>query len=191
MGSAVLAAAAAYARNEDARGQTPRDDGFFGDDSADGADFVEGVLLSVKDSFEEKKVPYLGNLLANVAFNPDVDAATANTALRLADAASWLELVVLGIFADETYPMPASEMPIGTNWSTWTQLYAVRALLEPPRSLLQYARTVGEHGLPGFDLNLNDISLTSGGALLSGLMELTTIERAERDPIHNTLTSSS
>jgi hypothetical protein len=188
VGAVILAASAAYVHNQEFRGQTPRDDGFLDGGNANGAEFVEGVMLAAKDSYEERKVPYLGNLLANIAFNPGMDLGTANTALRLGENASWLELVVLGVFADEdTYPMPRHELPHGHDWETWSQMAAARRLLEPPRELLKHAARVGARGAPGYDLNLDAMSLTSGGSLITGLMELTTIERSERDPIYATL----
>lgn len=186
----ILAASAAFVHNEQFRGQKVREDGFFDGTHSSGAEFVEGVLLTARDSYEEQKVPFLGNLLANVAINPEIDARTANTAIRLAEESSWLELVVLGVFDDaKTYPMPPRRAPRGTDWGTWSQLDALRRLLEPPRSLLKHEPRVGERGMPGYDLNLNAISSTSGGLLLSSLMELRTIDRSERDPVYATISS--
>lgn len=59
-------------------GKQVRDDGFFGGEESDGYAFAEGVMLAAKDAFEERKVRYMGNLLANVALDSTIDAATAN-----------------------------------------------------------------------------------------------------------------
>lgn len=188
VGTVLLAASAAFTEQEQLHGRTVRDDGFFEDDTAPGAEFVEGVLLSAKDSFEERKAPYLGNLIASVAFDTGVDAGTANYALRLAEGLSWTEFLVLGVFADpERYPMPENQIPDGTAWASWTQLMALKRLLDPPASMLTYAEKTLDYGLPSYDLNLSVVSLTTSGFLLTSLMKLDTIPDTERRPVYDTI----
>ncbi len=190
VGTVLLAASAAFTFQEQMHGRQVRDDGFFADDTAPGAEFVEGVLLAAKDSFEERKVPYLGNLIAAVAFDDGIDAGTANHALRTAEGLSWNEFLVLGVFADqERYPMPARQMPTHTDWASWTHLMALKRLLDPPSSMLDHASTTLDYGLPSFDLNLNAISLTNSGFLLSSLMALTEIPHGDRQPVYDSMTA--
>lgn len=187
VGAVFLSAASAITVKQLA-GQTVRDDGFFDGPSSNGAEFVEGVLLAAMDAYEERKVPYLGNLIANVSFAEDVDAPSAHAALRRANDLSWLELKVLGVFDDgENFPMPARPIPKSSDWPTWTVVNALRELIDPPKSLLTYARSTGLHGAPGYDLNLDAISMQSGGTLICGLMELSTIPQSDRRPIFELL----
>jgi len=73
-------------------GLMPRNDGFFGIHSVErGActeipfvdrpaaeEILEGVLLLSQKEYEEKKIPFLGNLLVNFAFDTRVDRSMAN-----------------------------------------------------------------------------------------------------------------
>lgn len=191
VGTVLLAASAALTAQEQLHGRKARDDGFFADDTAPGARFVEGVLLTAKDAYEEQKVPYLGNLLAAVALDDGIDAGTANHALRSAEALSWNELLVLGVFADPgTYPMPKNELPPHTDWGSWTHLMSVKQLLDPPSSMLTPAEKTHSHGIPGFDLNLDAITLTNSGFLLTSLMSLTTIPDSDRRPVYNSINAA-
>jgi hypothetical protein len=83
--------------------------------------------------------------------------------------------------------MPASKIPEHTDWASWTHLMELKRLLDPPASLLTYADKTLSMGLPGFDLNLNAISLTNSGYLLNALMSLATIPDADRRPVYDSI----
>ena len=59
-------------------GEQVRSDGFF-DETPTGRsmfeELAEGVMLAAQREHEERKVPYLGNLIANLAFSSSVDKA--------------------------------------------------------------------------------------------------------------------
>ncbi|TFC45886.1 hypothetical protein [Cryobacterium shii] len=187
VGAVFLSAASAITVKQ-LEGHTLRDDGFFDGTDSNGAEFVEGVMLAAMDAYEERKVPYLGNLIANVSFAEHIDAPSAHAALRRADDLSWLELRILGIFDDgESYPMPARPIPKSSDWPTWTVAKALQELINPPKSLLKNARSTGSRGQMGYDLNLDAISMQSGGTLICGLMELGSIPKSDRSPIFEML----
>ncbi len=82
-------------------GQAVREDGFFesGVDGRSIADeVIEGVLLSAQRTFEERKVPYHGRLLAGIAFDATVSRAEANYLLRTFDTLSYQQFVLLQVF---------------------------------------------------------------------------------------------
>lgn len=83
-------------------GEEPRDDGFFDADAdgrVDAEEALEGTLLTAANSYEERKVPLLGRLFANVAFDASIRPAHANFLLRLADRLTYRQLVILAFFA--------------------------------------------------------------------------------------------
>lgn len=81
-------------------GETVREDGFFdasfGDRPA-AEEVAEGVLLSAQREHEERKLPYLGKLLAAIAFVPDITRDLANLLTRLGSELSFQQLVVLTV----------------------------------------------------------------------------------------------
>lgn len=183
----LQAAGAINARQQ--LGEEVRADGFFDGDRSDGAEFTEGVFLKAKDSYEERKLPYLGNLIANVAFNEQIGASTAHMALRVAEEMSWLEFCILGIFLDtETHEMPDSEVAVPTNWSSWVIVNSFTSMTEGADSLLRNRRYTGSHGEPRFDLKLSGVEVASRGNLVGSLLQLTDIPKSDFREIYETLT---
>lgn len=77
-----------------------RTDDFFtpqADDRAPAETIFEGVLLKASNAFEEKKVPFLGSIFANVAFRPDVSAGSANYILHLGEGLTYRQLCILAL----------------------------------------------------------------------------------------------
>jgi hypothetical protein len=56
------------------------------------------VLLTAADAWEQRKVPYIGRLFAEVSFEPTVNIPDANYLLRLADQLTYRQLVLLGFW---------------------------------------------------------------------------------------------
>jgi hypothetical protein len=84
-------------------GDEPRRDGFFDrgpDGRADADEVLEGTLLTAANAYEERKVPLIGRLWANLVFDETVSARHANYLLRLADRLTYGQLVALAFFHD-------------------------------------------------------------------------------------------
>ena len=75
---------------------------FFKDKNGDGRPDVEeiweGTLLNAQQEYEERKVPYYANLMANIAFESNFDKARANFLLKLAKNLSYRQLCLIAIF---------------------------------------------------------------------------------------------
>jgi hypothetical protein len=83
-------------------GDMPRSDGFFDagqDGRAQAEEILEGTLLTAANAYEERKVPLLGRMYANLAFDPTVSASHANFLLRVADRVTYHQLQLLAFFA--------------------------------------------------------------------------------------------
>ena len=83
-------------------GESIRTDGFFDSqpDSRSAADEVyEGVILAAQREHEEKKLPFMGNLIANLAFRPDIERGYANYLVRLGGELSYRQLGLFVVFA--------------------------------------------------------------------------------------------
>jgi hypothetical protein len=81
-------------------GRRPRDDGFFDADATGRSkadELLEGVLTKARDAYEEKKLPYLGTLYAQLAFHPKVSARYGNFLIKLAGELTYSQYVALAI----------------------------------------------------------------------------------------------
>lgn len=82
--------------------EQPRQDGFFTDaqdNRASAKEVFEGVVLASQREAEEKKVRLFGNLLANLAFEHDVDREQANFLVGLGRDLTYRQLCLLSLFA--------------------------------------------------------------------------------------------
>lgn len=99
VGAAATFALLKAKENIDA-GRKPRDDGFFATNNSkrsNADEIFEGVLLKAKNEHEEKKVRFLGNAFANIAFTPGFSAAEANYLLHSIENMTYRQLVILSL----------------------------------------------------------------------------------------------
>jgi hypothetical protein len=106
VGAAVLCFAEKYQERLDA-GEQPRQDGFFEDppDNRSAAkELFEATLLAAQREHQEKKLRFFGNLMANIAFHPEIDRAQANHLIETAEALSYRQLCLLALFPKPGQP---------------------------------------------------------------------------------------
>lgn len=99
VGAALLFAARKIDQNR-AAGQQLRTDDFFveqPDGRSPADEVVEGVLIAVQREHEERKLPFYGNLLANLAFQAGYDRAQSNMLIALAQRLSYQQLCLLAL----------------------------------------------------------------------------------------------
>ena len=84
-------------------GESVRDDGFFdaGAGRRSDADEVwESALLKSQREPEEKKLPYMAHLLANLAFDAEIGPAMAHQMTRAAESMTYRQLCILKLSAN-------------------------------------------------------------------------------------------
>lgn len=84
------------------RGEEPRRDGFFDASDADRSDAEEvweSVLLKSQREPEERKLPYMAHLMANVAFDTTIGAHMAHQLTKTAEQLSYRQLCMLSLIA--------------------------------------------------------------------------------------------
>jgi hypothetical protein len=173
---AALAFAVEYAATVARSGRSVRADGWF-DERVGGRpisdEVAEAVVGAARRSTDERRVRHLGYLLAEVAVSPDVDAALAGRALRLADTLSWRQLVLLaGVGRRDRVPLPMAPLEDDPrSWSAWGAREDVAdlqrtGLLDPPIA----AARPGGAALPR--LRPADLRLTRRGVLVHRLLVL-------------------
>jgi hypothetical protein len=184
IGGAFLAAATGVEERL-AAGEKVRTDGFFTSSDggrSDGDEIIEGVLLAAQREHQERKVEYLGYLLANVSFESDIDPFLANWAIDDARELTWAQLVLLSAVGRTEGP-PLPDVEIGTAATSWTSWGIHRQLAN-----LGYAQREMIHGtrketdrlkLAPINMRLREQVLSPAGSLLFQLMWLDRIPEAE------------
>ena len=98
----VFASASAQIRQRIENGETLRADGFF--DSVEGnrsqaEEVVESILLKSQREPQEKKLPYMVNLLANIAFDEDIGTQLAHQVIKAAEQLTYRQFCMLKMSA--------------------------------------------------------------------------------------------
>ncbi len=175
--------------------EDPRDDGFF--EATDRGsrspcdELVEGVLLAAAKEYEERKVPYLGYMVGNIAFTAGIDRALAARLIREAEELTYRQLCILSLIAQkDDYEWPDenayNDQTRVTGWEQWGArrdyeragqdrlgLYGGRVEQNPNMHVI---------GLPKFWLSPGKQKLTNDGRLTYGLMGL---ERMPKDDLQS------
>ena len=192
-GAFALAAAEVARRIGD--GEALRNDGFFagaadGERSA-GEEVLEGVLKGAADAHEERKVPYLANLYAALAFRDDISLPYANALIRLATRCTWRQLVVLA-FLDPDPPdfavrmdrildpgVTAVKEPRDAIWSDFDALGydGLIGVQQEDRSVAHIAAVLGGGSFKGIDRTKS--APTTAGKHLIELMRLREVPEAD------------
>ena len=99
---AVLVIADEEIRKRRASGEDPREDDFFDEKQtgrSDAAEVAESVLLKAQREPEEKKIPYMGYLLASIAFEPKINVHFAHQLIKAAEQLTYRQLCILKLCA--------------------------------------------------------------------------------------------
>lgn len=94
----VLAIAANEIKQRVENGESLRFDDFFKGNASgrsDAEEVAESVLLKCQREPEEKKIPYMGHLLASIAFDAQVSAQMAHQIVKAAEALTYRQLCIL------------------------------------------------------------------------------------------------
>jgi hypothetical protein len=98
----VIAIAAANIGERLRAGEKLRSDDFFNQRSSgrsSAEEVAENVLLTCQREAEERKVPYMGYLLSNLAFDSTISASMAHFITRTAESLTYRQLCILRIAA--------------------------------------------------------------------------------------------
>ena len=94
----VFTLAAAEIHERCNNGEKVREDGFFTpneDGRSDAEEVWENVLLKSQREAEEKKLPYMAHLMANIAFDDTISAEMTHQLIKLAEDLTYRQLCIL------------------------------------------------------------------------------------------------
>lgn len=109
------------------KGEHLRTDDFFDRDITDRSksdEIAEAVLMSAQKEHEEKKLPYLANLLAFIAFEPRIDVGMANYMVKIASSLSYRQYCVLALAVNVT-PTGIHSPPFSNSQNIATQIWTL------------------------------------------------------------------
>jgi hypothetical protein len=89
--------------NKILNGDKIREDDFFSKQNIDRSKsetLLEGTLLKARNEYEEKKIKFYSNFLANLNFNEAISFEKGNTLLRILEQLSYRQLSILSYFND-------------------------------------------------------------------------------------------
>jgi len=154
-------------------GQQVRQDGFFEDrpgERAAGKEILEGVLLVAQREYQEKKLRFHANLLANIAFHQEIDRAQANLLIRVGEQISYRQMCLIALFANEGGHIGLREQKYeGANVSLGTAAVLHEVCDLCVRLLLVCSREAVM--IPAW-VNPSKMKVQGTGAMLYNLMEL-------------------
>lgn len=192
IGAALQWAAERYEERRTA-GEDVRDDGWFdkeptGRSAAE--ELAEGVLIAAQREHEERKVQFIGYLLANLAFYHQIDRHHANRLLRLAQHLSWRQICLLALVRNrdrfnltkETDYAPAKGQPID-----WSIVGVRRELAELGYAQLEMVGASNDDSshLGGTIGSPANLELWGDGQLLYLLMSLDKVSKEDlKEPAH-------
>lgn len=172
-----------------------RSDGFFSvpeDGRPPAEEILEGVLLTAQREHEERKIEYLGYLVANLAFESTMDFYLGNWAIKTAGELTWVQLVLLALIGDEENRSMLPEVEIKSNTQSWNSFgiheqladlgYGHRGLIYGP------SLKTPNLGLVKPNTRLHEQKLGHGGLLLNHLMWLDRIPSFSRLAVLKSLT---
>ena len=156
-------------------GERLREDGFFDRDATDRSkadEIAEAVLISAQREHEERKLPYLANLLASVAFDRTTDAAMANYAVKVASSLSYRQFCVLSLALNPAGAGLIQPARLGVQQSAAPQVWTLRMEifdLYEQRRLIGFSRGPITEPL---DMPLEQLALIGLGSRLHSAMGL-------------------
>lgn len=177
VGGVFIAASAAY-RELLAEGATLRADDFFNADLGDRSsaeEVFEGVFMAAKAEHQERKIPHLGYLMANIAIDDSLDAGVANWAIATAESLTWTQFLLLAaIGRPDEFELPDGDYGTHSpNWNAWGVHNQLADLGVTKREMVGApSRKTENLNLSIFNFNMSDLELRHAGLLLFHLLWL-------------------
>lgn len=180
----VLAIAADQIEQRLKNGETLRDDDFFEENQSgrsDAEEVAESIMLKSQREPEEKKIPYMGRLLANVAFHKEISSEMAHQLAKTAEQLTYRQLCILRLaVAKDDTALRASDYRGQASFSK--ELYQVlyECLDLYYRGLINFGDAVA---FGPTDVKPGNMTVQGLGVDVYSLMQLYTIPSADLNPI--------
>jgi hypothetical protein len=172
----VLAIAAVEIKQRIENGEEIRDDGFFenkADKRSSAEEVVESILLKSQSEPEEKKIPYMGHLIANLAFHKEYSIEMAHQISKAVEQLTYRQLCLLKLSVIKNNINLREENYRGQNTFSKELYQILYEYLELCHH--GFVNMGGEVALGPTDIAPGKISLQGLGADIYNLMQLSKI----------------
>ena len=157
-------------------GEKLRTDGFIEsgvDDRSPSEEILEGTLFAAQRENEEKKIPYLASLYANINFDSTVDRNMANQLIRIASDLTYRQLVIMRVIgAYQTEDLQGAPSRRNTPYkvlSGYDNISIATEIYDLYRRSLVFSQSVI---LNAAGINPSKLEISGIGALIYNLMDL-------------------
>jgi hypothetical protein len=161
-------------------------------------EIVEGTLLAAQREHEERKLLYLGNLLASFAFHEEISRGGANFLLKLADDLSYRQLCLLALadrkdefpsLRDGTFEELEKSLEQGNAPENAVELFTILEEAEGLTNLGMLGQRVQIFMGHGVGFNPAQVQPQRWGGVLNSLMALHEMPTTELEPLAKILSS--
>jgi hypothetical protein len=180
----VLAIAAAEIGERLKNGEKIRSDDFFKEKSSgrsNAEEVAENVLLKSQKEAEERKIPYMGHLLSNIAFDSAISAPMAHQIVKTAEALTYRQLCILKLaVAKQTFQLRNADYRGQTTFTKELYQILYECLDLYHRALINFG---GEVAFGPTDVKPAGMTVQGLGADMFNLMSLAKIPDTDLAPI--------
>lgn len=159
----------------------------------DAQEILEGTLLTAANAHEQRKVEFLGNFYANLAFTPEVSPGYANLLLKLADRLTFGQLQVIAVLGNPELENELIQLGAERNEGAFRSAPAVVAemdelgaagILGVRQQDMSVVRPSNVLGSGSFDsIDLHRARLTDLGRTLHSLLGLSEMPEADQHAV--------
>ena len=156
-------------------GKKLRTDDFYSetlDNRSSSEEILEATLLTAQKECEEKKLPYLANLYANINFDSTINREMANQLIKVASDLSYRQLVILyviGAYQTHSNLIPFRRNKPFNNINGYEKISIATEIYDLYRKGIVYTDNVI---LGVANINPSQLTINGIGALIYNLMEL-------------------
>jgi hypothetical protein len=162
-----------------------RDDGFWASGDGHphpGEEVVEAVLIAAQREPQERKLEYLGCLLAQIAYHEEISVETAMWMVGTAERLTWTQYALISMIGrKEQFDLRGIEVGKGIgSWKGWAIHEELKALGPFGLSIMGApAKETVPANLGLFNMDLADFHLGNGGRLLYDFLGVSDIPAQE------------
>lgn len=159
-------------------GKVLRNDNFFSkktNDRSSSEEILEGTIFAAQREHEEKKLPYLANLYANINFDSTINRQMANQLIKIASNITYRQIVILcvvGSYQTNRITTPKRRESTFSGIGGYDKISIASEIFDLYQSSLLFSKSAI---LDAAGFVPAQLEVSGNGALLYNLMELFTM----------------
>lgn len=143
---------------------------------------LEGTLMKARNEYEENKIIFYSNFIANINMDSSISFEKGNTLLRIVEQLSYRQFVILAYFKT------VKKMDV-INWELSFQVIEKLGLHQDFYSELMdlYHKQLLRRATDHITMSIHSIKISPFGIIFHNLLELSSIDNAEINSIRSTI----